>query len=243
MPSSSATVDNITASLSAIKLCPAVSPPTNQTARSTLESLPLEVRQQIYRCLFNRHDPTELSVYVRIRYRRITQALESYALRTLWSLMWTSRQISVEARAYFFAFYRFNLIPVHEKQGYLGLLTTLWQQIGGHNLCLIRKLALPLYSIRLFDEDNSVMEQSRLWFASNLLAKFPALTHLDLGLHALECLPRDHTIFSRTPPTAQEISDMEQWEWSGMEANIPLRECFEVGRAIRGKNVEVGIYW
>ena len=158
--------------------------------------------------------------------------------------MLTSRQICQEVRTYFFGFYCFNLIPAHGKYGYQSLLTTFSLKIGAHNLSLIRKLSLPLYSIRLFDERNGLVEQSKLWFASNLLAKFPALTHLNLGLHVLECLPRDHLIFSKMLPTAEEMKAMKEWEWSGIETNINLRECFEeMGSAIQGKNVEVGIYW
>ncbi|KAI4631546.1 uncharacterized protein J4E87_002251 [Alternaria ethzedia] len=244
MSSSSAALDDMTTSLSAIKLNLTVSSPPSQPAQSSFEKLPLEVRQQIYRYLFNKRDPDSLSVGVRLCYRRTFQALQSSARPILWSLMRTSRQISQEVRTYFFGFYCFNLIPAHGKYGYQSLLTTFWLKIGAHNLSLIRKLSLPLYSIRLFDERNGLVEQSRLWFASNLLAKFPALTHLNLGLLVLECLPRDHLIFSKTLPTAEEMKAMKEWEWSGIETNIPLRECFEeMGGAIQGKNVEVGIYW
>ena len=119
MPYSSAILDDITASLSAVKLNPIASSPPTQITRSSLERLPLEVRQQIYRYLFNKRDPDSLSVYIHLRYHRTTQALQSSALSILWSLMLTSRQVSQEARTYCF-----NLIPVHEKQGYQGLLTT-----------------------------------------------------------------------------------------------------------------------
>jgi len=220
MSSSSATLDGITPSLSAVKLNPTVSSPPTQPPQSSFEKLPLEVRQQIYRYLFNKRNPDSLSVSVRLCYRRTFQALQSSARPILWSLMLTSRQISQEVRTYFFGFYCFNLIPAHGKHGYQSLLTTFWLEIGAHNLCLIRKLSLPLYSIRLFDERNGLVEQSRLWFASNLLAKFPALTHLDLGLHVLECLPRDHLIFSKTLPTAEEMKAMKEWEWSGIEKHI-----------------------
>ena len=75
MSSSSATLDGITTSLSAVKLNPTVSSPLTQPAQSSFEKHPLEVRQQIYRYLFNNRDPDSLSVGIRLCYRRTSQAL------------------------------------------------------------------------------------------------------------------------------------------------------------------------
>jgi hypothetical protein len=243
MLSSPGTPESITSSLSSLILShdPIGSP--IQPAKSRLEQLPLELRQQVYRYLFNRHDPSVLSVTVRLQYRRGVQVLCSSAFRVFHDLLFTSRQISEEARTYFFAFYRFCLVSTHRGRGYLPLITSFWQQIGAHNLSLIRKLALPLYSIGLFDTPGSATGQSRLWFASSALANFTGLTHLDLGVNVVECLPPTHPIFSNKSPTVEEVNEMGMWGWSGMET-IPLRQCLEeVGTVIGGKDVEVGVYW
>jgi hypothetical protein len=86
------------------------------------------------------------------------------------------------------------------------------------------------------------MGQSKLWFASSVLAKFTGLTHLDLVVRIVECLPPVHAIFSTTSLTDEEVKEIRMWGPSGVEATVPMRECFEeVGRVIRGMEVKVRV--
>jgi hypothetical protein len=98
-------------------------------------------------------------------------------------------------------------------------------------------------NIGLFGKVDCVMGQSKLWFASSVVTKFTGLTHLDLGVSVVECLPPAHAIFSTKSLFVEEVNEMEMWSWSGVEATAPMQECFEeVGRVIGGMEVEVRVY-
>jgi hypothetical protein len=207
----------------------------SQTTTSRLEQLPLELRQQIYTYVFADNDA---SIDVTVRLRNDTR-LRSSAFLAYHSLLLTNCQIATEVRSYFFAFHRFRFVGSDE--GYLALFRTLWRDISFTDMSLIRRIALPLYSIGLFGNVDCSVGQTRLRFISMRLAHFPGLTHLDLGVCLTECLPASHVLVGLCQAVAGEL---ERWDWRGPESEFPMRKCFEeVGRAIENKGVEVHIYW
>jgi hypothetical protein len=209
-----------------------------QTSLSRLEQLPLELRQQIYTYVFA-DNVASIDVTVRPRDSEDGPYLKSLAFPTFRSLMLTNHQIATEVRSYFFAFHRFRFVD--RDDGDLTLLTTFWRNIGPINISLVRRIALPLYSIGLFGHVDCCVGQTRLRCTSIRLADFPGLTHLDLGVCLAECLPASHELFGLDQTVAEGL---ERWDWSGPESEFPMRKCFEeVGRAFQNKGVEVNIYW
>jgi hypothetical protein len=207
----------------------------SQTTASRLEQLPLELRQQIYTYVFADNDA---SIDVTVRLRNDTR-LRSSAFPAYRSLLLTNCQIATEVRSYFFAFHRFRFVGSDE--GYLALFRALWRDISFTDMSLIRRIALPLYSIGLFGNVDCSVGQTRLRFTSMRLAHFPGLTHLDLGVCLAECLPASHGLLALDQAEAEEL---EQWDWSGPQSKFPMRRCFEVvGLSIGNKGVEINIYW
>jgi hypothetical protein len=194
----------------------------------------------IYAYLLSDQHNASLDVAVRLKCCEHAPSLVSSAFPNLHNLLLTNHQISTETRAYFFAFFCFCFVDC--DHGYLSLITHFWQKIGPVNLALVRRISLPLYNIGLFGNVDCMMGRSRLWCASSMLARFTALTRLDLGICLVECLPPTHGLFGDADMVNEE--ELEAWDWGGLGTKSPIWACFEaLGRFLGKTDVEVGVYW
>ncbi|KAI4919050.1 uncharacterized protein J4E92_008694 [Alternaria infectoria] len=172
-------------------------------------------------------------------------------LESIQSLVFVSRIFHDELLNYCFS--RFNFFLHNGSESIRWVAREFYRQIGVENRKLVKYITIPSFSIDLvmMNPDNMIelfavhkafclelLDEMQRVFA--LLARFPALEELDLGIDSLEAVRLTDRMHCNIPPPSTSRADLRRER--GLMYATDIRDALQEARFLPAR-VTIGIWW